>query len=190
MDRYHIALFIHIVALLAACAASALVHYSFTRRSASTSLSEARQWHAFASSTARVFPIAVVTLFITGATMIGAGGALAWGAGWIDAGITGSVLLMGIGAVIGRRSGVLRRELDRLAGIADGSLPRAILHDPVTAGLLWANTGMALMIVLVMVIKPGRLESLVALAIGVAGGFLIGTRPVREKASSVGAATG
>lgn len=173
MNGYTIALFIHLAALVAASAASALVHLADVRRSRATSVSEARQWHALAASTARVFPIAVLVLFASGGYMISAGHGWSWSTGWVDAGIAGVVVLMVNGAMLGRRGRAAARELAELASAAAATHAGAIPRDPLASTLAWANTGLAVAVVFVMTTKPTLVGSLIVLAIGIAAGVLL-----------------
>jgi hypothetical protein len=92
MNGYHIALFIHLLALVAASAAAAIVHFAGARGGRATSPDEALQWRDLVDSTEKVFPAAVVTLFATGVFMMYQAGWM-WSAGWIVAGIAGAVTL-------------------------------------------------------------------------------------------------
>src|SRR5512146_741846 len=103
MDGYRVALFFHLLALVAASAASGLVHVAESRSHRAATLREARMWLMLTAKTARTFPIAVVVLFGTGAYMISAGPGWAWGTGWVVAGIGGAILLLAQGAILGGR---------------------------------------------------------------------------------------
>src|SRR4051812_10188000 len=103
MDAYHIALSVHLIALMCASGASALVHFAETRFQRADNPGEALQWLKFTGNVAKVFPIAVITLFLTGAYMTAMFGVWTWGAGFVQAGITAVVLLMASGATLGGR---------------------------------------------------------------------------------------
>ena len=168
MTNYQIALSVHLLALLAATAASAIVHLAAARRAAAPSLGAAMEWGRLIGSTSRVFPIAVVTLVATGAYMVV--GRWQWSAGWVTAGLCGAFLLLVSGAVVGRRGAAeARASIERLTQ-AGRDLPNDVPPDRVMALLAEANTGLALAIVLVMTMKPGLAASLAVLAIGAALG--------------------
>ncbi|HVZ78776.1 MAG TPA: hypothetical protein VG818_12410 [Gemmatimonadaceae bacterium] len=171
MTSYPIALLIHLLALLAATAASAIVHFAATRRAAAPTLRQAMEWGRVMGSAARVFPFAVITLIASGAWMVSR--QWGWDAGWVSAGFTGAALLLVSGAVIGKRSAAAARA--SIARLQQGGhdLPNDGRVDPVTAILGDANTGFAIAIVVVMTIKPGLAASFGLLALGAAiGAFL------------------
>ncbi len=174
MTAYNVALFIHVMALLSATAASAIVHFAAHRRAAAPMLREAMDWGRLIATTSRVFPIAVVTLILTGGYMVGAH--WSWQVGWAQAGIAGAVTLLVVGAVIGKRgAGEGKRNLARLQQ-AGHDLPNDGAPDRVAAVLGNMNTWLALSIVLVMTVKPTLAGSLTLLAIGAAIGAMRGAR--------------
>jgi hypothetical protein len=168
MSYYQVALALHLFALLAATAASGIVHLAAARRAAAPTLREAMEWGRLMGSTSRVFPIAVVALVATGAYMVA--GRWQWSDGWVVAGFAGAVALLASGAIMGRRGALeARTNISRLQQ-AGRDLPNDATPDRVAALLAEANTGLALAIVLVMTLKPGLAASLVVLAIGATGG--------------------
>jgi hypothetical protein len=165
MIGYHISLYIHLLALVAASAISALVHLGKSRARRAASLAEAREWLGLVKSSARFFPLATLTLFATGAHMVSVNSPWSWTTGWVDAGITGVVFLLLSGAVLGARGARTGRAL---AGLRPGDAQGigALLHDPVAAALSSVNTGVALGVVFAMAVKPSFAASLAALAVG------------------------
>lgn len=164
MHGYGVALYVHLLALLSATAASALVHLAAARAARAGSAHEALEWHRFAGKAARVFPLAVLTLVATGSYMVGGAHGWGWGLGWVRAGLLGSVLLLAQGAVIGARGKRVAAAL--AAGRRAG--------DPLAARLGSANTAMALAIVFVMAAKPGLAGALTAVLGAAALGALLG----------------
>ncbi|HEY3288268.1 MAG TPA: hypothetical protein VGJ96_14205 [Gemmatimonadaceae bacterium] len=168
MTTYQIALSVHLLALLAATAASAIVHFAAGRRTVTPSLREALEWGKVMSAASRTFPVAVITLVATGLYMVA--GRWQWQAGWVAAGMAGALTLLASGAVIGVRSAAAARaSLQRLAR-AGHDLPNDAPPDRVAALLSEANTGIALAVVLVMTLKTGLIASLAVLAVGAAAG--------------------
>jgi hypothetical protein len=161
---YQIALFIHICALLAATAASALVHLAQNRYRQSRTIAEARPWFALTGKSARVFPIAVITLLLTGAYMA----SIQWGfsPGWISGGLTGAFLLLANGALLGKRSARMGRQL----AAASPNDPPPV--DPVLTKLMNVPVGIALAVVFVMATKTSLIVSMAALVLGIIGGLL------------------
>jgi hypothetical protein len=102
-----IALFLHIASLLAAFgAAGIMLVCTLKLRSAKTG-AEAFPWGMVAGKTPRVFPIASLGLFVTGAYMTSKGpaGAWGWGSGWIIASSVGLLAINVEGAILGGRHG-------------------------------------------------------------------------------------
>lgn len=178
MDAYHLALFLHLLALFAASAASALTHLAEARLHRATTVREARQWHALAGSSARIFPIVIVLLLVTGGVMISQGGGVSWRTGWVAAGVVGVVLLFLNGGALGRRGGMLARELARQEAERSADAAPIVSHDPVAARLGWANTGIAIAVAFVMVVKTALAASLGVVALGAVLGAVI-ARPRR-----------
>ncbi|HVA58826.1 MAG: hypothetical protein WBQ26_01855 [Gemmatimonadaceae bacterium] len=185
MTGYQIALFFHLLALLAATAASSIVHFAAARRAAAATLRESMDWARLMGSTARVFPIAVITLMATGAYMTASH--WHWRQGWVQAGFAGALLLLASGAVVGRRGAAEARATVGRLQSAGRELPNDGARDLIMALLSGANTGLALAIVLVMTIKPGLAASLAVLGTGVAMGAYLGRGRVHAKAALVDA---
>lgn len=153
MDGYHIALYIHLLSLVAASCAASLVHFAESRRLRADSAGEALQWHRVIGVTSRTFPIAILVLLASGSYMVTSAGNALWAAGWVKTGVVVAVLLFVIGAVLGVRGKRMARELARIAQTEPNatSFPR---HDGVANTLSWINTGMAVGVVGVMAMKP------------------------------------
>ena len=183
MSAYHVFLYIHLLALVAASASSSVVHLAQARARRAASVPEIGQWLMLGGSTARIFPIATLTLLASGALMVSFRGPWTWSAGWVDAGLVAVMFLLLSGpflAVRGKRVG------RSLASLAPGEVERArvLLHDPVAGALSWANTGMALGAVYAMAAKPGLAGSLIALALGAATGVAIHVAMERKRSAT------
>lgn len=179
MTLYQVALFFHLLALLAATSASAIVHLAAGRRASAPTLRQALEWGRVTGRTSRVFPVAVIVLIATGAYMVA--GRWSWSDGWIVAGLTGAIALLASGATLGRRGAAEARMGVRRLEEAGGDLPNDAPPDALAAVLAEANTGLALAIVLVMTIKPAVAASFVVLAIGAALGAYRGRGHVRAR---------
>ena len=173
MTGYHLALFVHLLALIAAAVASGLVHLSEHRFHHSGSLHEARQWHTFAGVTSRTFPIAVLVLVGTGAYMVAGGAIWPWSAGWVRAGLAGAIVLMGTGAVIGKRSARIGRMLEERAQTGAFDAATSLPADRIIGMLSWSNTCLALAVVFDMVSKPTLIPALGILVVGVLVGLSV-----------------
>lgn len=187
MDVYHLVLFVHICALLAAIGASALVHVSEIRMQAAQTKGEVRQWGMLAGSMDKVFPLALLTLFATGAYLVAS--RWAWNLGWVDVAVGGVVLLFLGGGFLGSRGKALMRatEGDPHAPV-DGVLMR-VMRDPLTRSISSGNTGLAIGIVFIMVNKPPLLGALAALILAVAIGVVLAIPPWRGEPAGARAAT-
>jgi hypothetical protein len=174
MNWYSVVLTIHLLALLAATAASALVHLAEHRRATAATLREAMEWGRYAGLTARAFPAAIVALVLSGVYMVNAH--WSWHTGWILAGLAGA-LAMPVGGAIIRKRGMAdaRRAVARLQSSA-GDLPNDQPGDLVAMAVGNANAWLAVAIVLVMTLKPGLAASIALLVLGAAAGALRGAR--------------
>ena len=65
MDRYHFALFFHLVALIVAAGATAITKLAAGRRARARTVAEMLEWHDVLISAARVFPLCLATFVIT-----------------------------------------------------------------------------------------------------------------------------
>lgn len=184
MDGYHTALFLHLIALVAASAAAGLTHFAEGRCRRAATATEALHWHEFTGSVAKVFPIAIVALLATGGFMVGDGGAWSWSAGWVEAGIAGAVLLFASGGVLGARGRATGRELARLVAEAKAGDAPALRHDPLVSVLSWMNTGLAIGVVFVMTTKPPLGGALLVLAVAAAAGATLGAPRKRAEGLS------
>lgn len=177
MDGYHIALFLHLAALVAAAWAASRTHFAESRAHRAASAREALQWYTMAARTARIFPAVIVLLLLTGGYMMSRGG-MTWRDGWVDVGVLAAFLLFAVGGVLGARARAGARALAQRD--ADGPPPAP---DYVAARLSRLNTGMALAVMFVMVTKPSLVASLVTLAVGAIAGAL-SVRPVHSEAAA------
>lgn len=172
MNRYDLALFFHLLALLAAIGASTVVHVAMPKIRDARTGGEALQWLGLAHAFSRIFPIALATLLGTGAWMVH--GRWVWGAGFVESGVAGVVILAVLGGVV--EGGRARRIAAALAARPADSLEHAapLVRDPLWWCAPWGNTGIALAVVLTMVAKPSPAASFAALAVGLAAGWLVG----------------
>lgn len=180
MNQYHVALFIHLLALLAAFGASTIVHVSMSKLRSARNGGEALQWLGLAHAFARVFPIALAALVGTGVWMVH--GRWPWSAGFVEAGIAGVVFLALSGGVVeGGRARKLAGALAARPGEPLGHA-EALYRDPVWWSTSFANTCVAIAVVLVMVMQPSTAASfaalVVALVVGCAGGVAASRSPV------------
>jgi hypothetical protein len=170
LDTYHVVLYIHLLSLFVGIgAASILILCLFQLRAART-LEAAGPWGAVAPKIARVFPIAILGLFGSGAYMTS--DVWTWDTGWIVVGIVALVVLGLQGPLLAERAG-------KKVGQAMGANGPGELREPalrMTRYLpLWfsefSSVGLVLGVVWNMTTKPGT-GSAIAAAVG---GYLVGT---------------
>jgi hypothetical protein len=172
MNRYDLALVVHLVALLAAFGASTVVHVSMEKVRAADSGREALQWLGLAHGFARVFPVALAGLLASGAWMVH--GRWPWGAGFVEAGLAGVAFLAVSGGAL--EGGRARRLAAALAARPEEPIEHAaaLVRDPLWWCASWANTGIALAVVVAMVTKPSPGASFAVLAVGLVVGCVVG----------------
>lgn len=163
MDRFHIALFLHIVAVVIASGATAVTRLAAGRRVRARTLREAVEWHGVLTSAARFFPLSLVVFVITGGYMLSFRPAQAWTMGYIVAGLVGVALLLASGTYLGIKGKAFAEVLDKLAASGADREPPPLVPPPLVVALPVINTGIALAVAFDMVTKP----SSVAVALGV-----------------------
>jgi len=175
-------LFVHLCALFAAFAASALVHHGQKRLANAGTVADASQWLGFVRQVSVTFPLAILVLLASGGYMVHIEG-LAWRTGWLEASLAGVVLLAVNGpAVIGARMRRLQQALQASGGAFGPDLAR-LANDPVMHCAGWMNTLLALGIAYLMVARPATGMAFGVLAVALVLGVLMG-RPGRRPASA------
>src|SRR5436305_5240437 len=99
---YQFMLFLHIVALAIGLAAGGILLTCLIQLRAATSLEQAAPWGAVAGKVEKLFPVAILGLFATGAYMTSH--LWTWGTSWIDVAIAGLVVLGLQGPLVGGRT--------------------------------------------------------------------------------------
>jgi hypothetical protein len=178
MDLYHIALFLHIVALVVASGATALTKLAAGRRARARTIGEVLDWHIVLMSASKVFPVVLAVFVLTGAFMLSRGQTGVWGSGFVVAGLTGVVFLFASGTFLGLKGKALGGFLETVAAKGTNEpVPRLI--PPKSAILLpLINAGVALGVAFDMVTKPSSvLLALAIVALGAAIAAALGGRP-------------
>ena len=178
MPSFQIALFLHILTLLAATAATAVTKMAVARRARARTLGEAIEWHATLGAAAKVFPICLAAFFLTGWYMIHALGELAWSTGFVVAGLVGVVYLLVSGIYLGVKGKALAEVLDGMAKAKGVDAPAPKLVPPPAVALLpMINTFVALAVAYDMVTRPTSIGvALIALGVGAVLGIAMGLR--------------
>ena len=180
MDRYHLALFIHILALVVAAGASAVTKLAATRRARARTVGEMLEWHRVLGSTARLFPACIVAFVLTGGYMLQVARVHAWSSGFIVAGMAGTAMLLASSGFLGFQGKKLQRMLEAMARHDDGQPAPKLAPPPLIAALPAINSAIALAVAFDMVTKPASITvALAVLLIGVIVGALPSLRGAR-----------
>jgi hypothetical protein len=173
LDTYHVVLYIHLLSLLVGIgAASVLVVCLFQLRGAGE-LMEAAPWGMTAGKIARLFPIAILGLFASGAYMTS--DVWTWSTGWIVVGIVALVVLGVQGPVIAERSGKKLEHALRENGPGPlGDHARRMCRYWGLWIIEFSAIGLVLGVVWNMTTKPGTGASIAAAVIGYGVGAGLG----------------
>jgi hypothetical protein len=168
---YHLALFLHLCALLAAMSAAGIAHYAEIRMHKARVSGELLEWATLLARAERVFPFALLTLVAAGAYMVST--AWPWSAGWVDMALVAVVALFGSGIFLATRVMALQRAL---AGDPDAPISTQALHmanSLLTRSMSYGNTALVLGVVFIMVTKLDLLGSLISLVVAYAIGVAL-----------------
>jgi hypothetical protein len=169
MDTYQTVLYFHLMSLLLGIGAAAVIGVCLFRLRAAGTLADAVPWGMLAGKTERVFPIAIIGLFATGAYLTS--DLWTWDTRWIDVSIAALVIVALQGPLIAaRRAKALEHALQANGTGPLGDSARRMTHDRVLWIITFANPGIVLGIMWNMTQKPGTVEAIVAVAIGYAVG--------------------
>ena len=169
MTLYAVTLFVHLLAVVAAFSATAIIHLGLVRMRKAERANDARDALMLAARAAKAMPIVALLLLLTGALMTE--NRWSWTTPWIDVSLGGLILLSAIGGgVLGKRMRALGPQLGR-AG--DGQLDAALasqVRDPALWIIAQLPPLLAIGVMFVMTTKPsiglGIIEILVVVALG------------------------
>jgi hypothetical protein len=176
---YLIALFFHLVSLLAAGAAAALAGYAALRLRHATSPTQVARWGMMIGKVVRVFPPATLGLLGSGAYMTQT--AWSWSTPWIIAGLAGLAMIVSLGSgVEASRGRALKQEV-----LTNGLSERArhLLHDPVAWTAKSTTWTLMLAVMFVMTTKPPAWGCAISLMVAVLAGAMIATPIWRASAT-------
>jgi hypothetical protein len=184
MDLYHLALFVHIVTLIVAVAATTGVKLAAARRVRARTIGEALEWHQLMMSSSKLFPICLALFVITGSYMLSRAQVVVWTAGFAVAGLVGVAWLLGSGAFLSVKANALKQVLEGMAKAGPDKPAPKLIPPPVVVALPVVNTGVALGVVFDMVTKPS-----VPLALGaVVLGAVLGAAPALRRPKPIATA--
>jgi hypothetical protein len=169
LDTYHVVLYIHLLALFVGIGAGAVLLVCLFQLRAAQTLADAVPWGRVAGKTARLFPVAILGLFGTGAYMTS--DVWTWSTRWIDVSIAGLVLLALQGPLVAERTAKkLERALHDNGPGPLGRHARRMTRHPGLWVAEFSNLGVVFGIVWDMTQKPGTASAIAA----VLGGYLVG----------------
>ena len=190
MDLYPLAKYLHLVALFVAAGVTAVTKLAAGRRMRARTIGDALEWHNVLMSAAKLFPICLIVLAITGGYMLSVVH-VSPSSGFVVAGITGVVWLFASGGFLGSKGGALRRALEGMAAKgADQPVPK--MAPPAAVVVLpTLNTGVALAVALDMVAKPTSIPiALGIVAVGAVLGAFAAPKPAAALAAQPAVASG
>jgi hypothetical protein len=191
LGTYHVVLYLHLLSLFVGIgAASILVVCLFQLRGAQE-LTDAIPWGMVAGKIGRLFPIAILGLFGSGAYMTS--DVWTWGTGWIVVGIVALVVLAVQGPVIAERSG---KKLEHALRENGPGLLGEHARKMTRYWGLWlvefSSIGLVLAVVWNMTTKPGTGSAIAAAVIGYGVGAGLGhlfSRAGAQQPTAASAAT-
>ena len=187
MDRYHIALFLHIVTLIVAASTTAVTKLAVSRRIRARTVGEVLDWHEVLMSASKLFPICLAVFVITGSYMLSVANVHVWTTGFVVAGFVGVGLLLASGIYLAMKAKALKAVLENMAKAgADRPAPK-LVPPRLVATLPVVNTGIALAVVFDMATKPASvpvalLVVVLGIALGVASSLRRRAKPALERA--------
>jgi hypothetical protein len=192
LDTYHVILYIHLLALFIGIGAGSVLLACLLQLRAARTVEQAVPWGMMAGKVGKLFPVAIIGLFGTGAYMTSH--FWTWSTGWIDVAIAALVVLTVQGAGIAERTGHKLGEALQANGPGPlGPEARRMSLHPGLWVVEFSNLGIVFGVVWNMTQKPGLGESIAAVLVGYAVGAVLAllvTRSAQEELSSVGEAAG
>jgi hypothetical protein len=169
MHTYQTVVYLHLLFLLLGIGAAAVIGTCLFHLRAAGTLADAAPWGMLAGKTERVFPVAILGLFATGAYLTS--DLWTWDTRWIDVSIAALVVIALQGPVVaGRRAKALEHALKENGPGPLGDAARGMTRDTALWIITFANPGIVLGIMWNMTQKPGTVEAIAAVVIGYAVG--------------------
>jgi len=192
MDTYHVVLYIHLLSLFIGIGAGAVLLTCLFQLRAARTVEQAVPWGIVSGKVARLFPVAILGLFLTGAYMTHK--FWTWGTSWIVVAIVGLVLLGAQGGGIGEHTA---KKLEAALRANDpgplGAEARRMTLHPGLWVVEFANFGIVLGVVWNMTEKPGWGGSIAAMLVGYAVGAALAlyfSRAPQEELTAAGEPAG
>jgi hypothetical protein len=183
MHVYPVVLFVHVLSVLLAAGASAVLALAQLQMRRVETLGQVARWAIAAKQTAHAFPFAVAGLVGSGSYLVQAG--WRWSDPWVLGGIAGLATIVVLGEGLdGRRGRALGRAVG--AALAGGDGPAGgevarLLGDPLGKVIGIAPVTLMLGVVFVMVTKPGAAGCVAALLVALAASVPAGPAVFRSR---------
>lgn len=172
MDTYHVVLYLHLLALFIGIGAGSVLLTCLFQLRAAPTVEQAVPWGIVSGKVARLFPVAILGLFATGAYMTSK--FWTWNTGWIDVAIAGLVVLGLQGGGIAEHTAKKLQAAMRANGPGPlGPEARRLTLHPGLWVVELSNLGIVLGIVWNMTEKPGLGGSIAAVVVGYAVGAVL-----------------
>jgi hypothetical protein len=183
LDTYHYVLYVHLLSLFVGIGAGSVLLACLFQLRAARTVETAVPWGMLSGKVAKLFPVAIVGLFVTGAYMTHK--FWTWGTPWIVLGIVALVVLGVQGGGIAEHTAKKLQAAMRANGPGPlGPEARRMALHPGLWVVEFANLGIVLGVVWNMTQKPGWGESIAAVVVGYAVGAglaLLATRSAKEE---------
>jgi hypothetical protein len=188
MDTYRTVLYLHVLSLLLGIGAATVVGVCLFRLRSAQTLADALPWGMLAGKTERLFPVAILGLFSTGAYMTS--DVWTWSTRWIVVSIVALALVALQGPLVaGLRAKALERALGENGPGPLGDSVRRLARDPALWVVTFANPGIVLGILWNMINKPSTAEAIAAVVVGWAAGAAVALPFTRRQAIDARAVT-
>ena len=188
MNTYHYVLYVHLLSLFVGIGAGSVLLACLLQLRAARTVEQAAPWGIMAGKVGKLFPVAILGLFGTGAYMTS--DVWTWSTGWIEIGIAALVVLTVQGAGIAERTGhKLGAALQANGPGPLGPEARRMALHPGLWVVEFSNLGIVFGVVWNMTQKPGLGESIAAVVIGYAVGAVLALLITRSAQEELGAAT-
>jgi hypothetical protein len=183
LNTYHYVLYVHLLSLFIGIGAGSVLLTCLFQLRAARTLEQAVPWGTVSGKVARLFPVAILGLFLTGAYMTHK--LWTWGTSWIVVAIVALVVLGAQGGGIAERTAHKLQAAMRANGPGPlGPEARRMALHPGLWVVEFANLGIVMGVVWNMTEKPGWGESIAAVLVGYAVGAglaLLATRSAKEE---------
>lgn len=183
MDTYHYVLYVHLLSLFIGIGAGSVLLACLFQLRAARTLETAAPWGMLSGKVAKLFPVAIIGLFATGAYMTHK--FWTWSTPWIVMGIVALVVLFAQGGGIAEHTAKKLQAAMRENGPGPlGPEARKMALHPGLWVVEFSNLGIVLGVVWNMTEKPGWGGAIAAVAVGYAVGAalaLFATRSAKDE---------